>query len=390
VVVSFPPDDDGYPADLPAWLGEPLLRWLHLRQRNWRPARRNQHTLRFWSSHGRLWRWLLNHYPIACLADLSRARVMSYADVRLAAGVAVSTVNQDILGLHGFLLYLQEQDIAVPQALLKLKPLKQPDRLPRFLTDDQAQALRDDLDGRVTAAATAVQQRDALLDRAAFYLMWHGGLRLGEVEELRTDDLDLSARTLMVRQGKGMKDRTVYLTDTAVRAVKEYLTRRGQGPTSHVFLYRNEPVHKDLLHCRIRNAGGRSGVKVTPHQLRHTYATQLLNAGCKVTSIQKLLGHQRLNSTMTYARVHDRTVAEDYYRAMGQVERSSGCDTSAGVTHTQSTADKAQLADVVAQLTKAELALAERLALVDQLRAALGLPITQCCLPSEQPSAGSP
>ena len=61
--------------------------------------------------------------------------------------------------------------------------------------------------------------------------------------------------------------------------------------------------------------------EVTPHQLRHTYVTQLLNAGCKVTSIQKLLGHQRLNSTMNYARVHDRTVAEDYYRAMQSVEQ---------------------------------------------------------------------
>ena len=54
---------------------------------------------------------------------------------------------------------------------------------------------------------------------------------------------------------------------------------------------------------------------------RHTCATQLLNAGCRVTSIQKLLGHKKLNSTMIYARVHDQTVAEDYYTAMGSVEQ---------------------------------------------------------------------
>ena len=188
--------------------------------------------------------------------------MLSYPDLRLAAGVAVSTVNQDILRLHGFLLYLQEQDIAVPQALLKLKPLKEPDRLPRFLTDDQVQTLRNDLEGPVTIAATAVQQRDALPNRAAFYLMWRSGLRLGEVEELRLEDLDLAGRTLIVRQGKALKDRTVYLTDTAVRAVQAYLAQRGQGPTSHVFLYRNEPVHKDLLHSRIKSAGERRGVDV--------------------------------------------------------------------------------------------------------------------------------
>ncbi len=57
------------------------------------------------------------------------------------------------------------------------------------------------------------------------------------------------------------------------------------------------------------------------HRLRHTCATQLLNAGCRITTIQALLGHRRLNATMRYARVHDRTVAEDYYAAMAVIEK---------------------------------------------------------------------
>ena len=96
---------------------------------------------------------------------------------------------------------------------------------------------------------------------------------------------------------------------------------RGQGPSDHVFLYRNAPLCKDLVRDRVKAAGERTGVKVTPHRLRHTFATQLVNAGCRITSIQKLLGHRRLNSTMIYARVHDRTVAEDYYAAMEIVEQ---------------------------------------------------------------------
>ena len=91
--------------------------------------------------------------------------------------------------------------------------------------------------------------------------------------------------------------------------------------TDHVFLYRNQPVCKDLIRGRIKAAGERVGVKVYPHHLRHTAATQLLNAGCRVTSIQKFLGHKKLNTTMIYARVHDQTVAEDYYAAMSQVEK---------------------------------------------------------------------
>jgi len=74
--------------------------------------------------------------------------------------------------------------------LLRIPCLKQPDRLPRFLTDEQVRQLRADFEQRVTEARFAAQRRDALLDRAAFYLMWQGGLRLGEVEELRLEDLD--------------------------------------------------------------------------------------------------------------------------------------------------------------------------------------------------------
>jgi len=62
-------------------------------------------------------------------------------------------------------------------------------------------------------------------------------------------------------------------------------------------------------------------VKVYPHRLRHTCATQLLNAGCRITSIQAFLGHKKLNTTMIYARAHDQTVAEDYFAAMSSVEK---------------------------------------------------------------------
>ena len=75
-----------------------------------------------------------------------------------------------------------------------------------------------------------------------------------------------------------------------------------------------------MVHRRLKACGKRTGVPVTAHRLRHTYATQLVNAGCKVTSIQRLLGHKRLNSTMIYTRVHDHTVAEDFYHAMSIIE----------------------------------------------------------------------
>ena len=325
---------------LPVWLVNELDRYQRVQQRNWRDARIQQNIRRFWSGYLRLWRFLVEQRGVQSLADLKRQHVLDYVDLRLAAGYSVSGVNGDLRCLRTFLVFLQEEGYSVPQSLLRIPGLKQPDPLPRYLTDEQVKKLRDEIERNVREAGLDSHRRLALLVRAAFYLLWQGGLRLGEVEELRLEDLDISTsldasfgqKRLSVRDGKGKKDRTVYLTKTAIRAVQEFLAVRGaHSPHSgsgcfakdsddHVFLYRNAPLKKDILRDRMKYAGARVGVKVYPHRLRHTCATQLLNAGCRVTSIQRFLGHRKLSSTMIYARAHDQTVADDYFAAMQRVE----------------------------------------------------------------------
>ncbi len=319
--ISFnPPNIARYQEGLPDWLVSQLSHYQQIRQANWRPARMNQALLKFWGIHTRLWRWLFAHYPITDLSDIRRDQIFAYMDSRLAAGIVPKSVNQELRAFHAFLRFLQERDFVVPQALFRLSGLKEPDVLPRFLTDEQVNRLRTDLEQRVTQAATPVQKRNTLLDRAAFYLLWQGGMRLGEVEELTLPDLNLSQHQLVVRRGKGLQDRAVYLTETAVAALQAYLLVRGSGQSDHVFLFRHLSLNKDFLRGRIKAAGERTGVKVTPHQLRHTFATQLLNAGCKITTIQALLGHRHPNSTLVYARLHDHTVAADYLAAMTVIE----------------------------------------------------------------------
>jgi integrase/recombinase XerD len=360
-----------YVAGLPEWLVAQLDRYCHLMQSHWRPARVEQQSRCFWNNHTVIWHWVCERHAITSPLDLKRQYLLDYVDHLLVAGYAASTINNHLRTFHAFLLYLQEQDFRIPQALLRVPFLKQPDRLPRFLTDEQVRKVRDDFEQRVTAARFAAQRRDALLDRAAFYLMWHGGLRISEVEELRLEDLDLPQRKLMVRQGKGRQDRAIYLTDTAVRAVRDYLSVRGQGEGDHVFLYRHLPVCKDLLRCRIKASGERVGVKVTPHQLRHTCATQLLNAGCKITSIQQLLGHRRIDSTLIYARVHNETVASDYYAAMARIEKSLEIPAKMEVVQEPSTEDalpRAQLLAMIDQLAVPQLCLETRLDLVAQMQ----------------------
>jgi len=119
-------------------------------------------------------------------------------------------------------------------------------------------------------------------------------------------------------------------------------------------------------------------VTVYPHRLRHTCATQLPNAGCRVTSIQKFLGHKRLNSTMIYARVHDQTVADDYYSAMERVEQRLDIARPAEVPPVESSEnerskkeERKELLDLADQLIDPDLSPEERIELVERIRQVL-------------------
>lgn len=374
-IVQIPrpmPHLEHYQQSLPAWLVTELGRLQHLRQGQWRPARLDQATVRFWAAHTRLWRWLCEQYTLTTLADVKRSYLVAYVDHQVAAGYAVNSINADLRCFQALLVFLQANDYIVPRALFRLPLLKPPERLPRFLTDMQMTQLRDDLEQRVVQAATPYLRRDALLDRAAFYLFWHAGLRLGEAEELCLDDLDIPGRALTVRQGKGQKDRTVYLTATTIRALQDYLGVRGMSASRHLFLYRHLPMQKDLLRRRMTMAGLRCEFHVTPHRLRHTCATQLLNAGCRITSIQKLLGHRRLDTTLVYARVHDRTVADDYYAAMTHIETRLDPNGSAATTMPRWNPELAtQLDTLLVRLAEPHLEAEMRLTLVAQVQAVL-------------------
>lgn len=268
---------------------------------------------------------------------------------------------------HAFLRFLEEHGYGVPGSLLRIPGLKPPDTLPKFLTDEQVRKLQEDFEGRVAQAMLSNHRRDALLNRAAFYLLWQGGLRIGEVDELRLENLDLPNRRLAVCNSKGAEDRMVFLTDRVVLALKEYLAVRGVGHSDHVFLYRNAPLKKDLIRNRLKSAGKRVGVHEYPHRLRHTCATQLLNAGCRITSIQRFLGHKSLSTTMIYAHAHDRTVARHYFTAMEKVEQEPNI-VPEPLESTSQGSQQAELLGLIGRLEQPDLGVKERLEIAAQLR----------------------
>ena len=123
-----------------------------------------------------------------------------------------------------------------------------------------------------------------------------------------------------VTDGKRAKSGRVHHAPIPRRHPTYGLDVRGPAPTDHVFTFRHRPLSASYCYGRLRTYGGRCGLHVTPHQLRHSAATLLLNAGAPILTVQAVLGHKHIDTTLGYARLYDGTVAADYYRAMDQVE----------------------------------------------------------------------
>ncbi|MBK6794081.1 MAG: phage integrase family protein [Anaerolineales bacterium] len=147
------------------------------------------------------------------------------------------------------------------------------------------------------------------IDRAWVLLMLHCGLRTCEIRALHWGDIDLQKRVLYVRESKGLQSRVVFLS----QPVKEVLEELPQNQ-DFVFTYRNESLSRRYCQSRLTTLGRQVGFHVTPHQLRHTCATILLNAGMSVLGVQKLLGHKYVETTLRYARLYDVTVVRDFWK----------------------------------------------------------------------------
>jgi hypothetical protein len=207
--------------------------------------------------------------------------------------------------------------------MLHVKPLPVGPRLPRDVPLDQLRLLMREIENDA-ASSNVGTQRMGVMDRAWFHLMLHCGLRVGEVRRLRLSDLDLEGRKARIVQSKGLKDRIVFLSQPTTVALNAYLAIRGPADSDHVFIFRHCPLSTSYCRRRLRTYGRRCGVVVIPHQLRHSCATLLLNAGAPILAVKTILGHKQIDTTMGYARLYDGTLATDYYRAMAEIESRLG------------------------------------------------------------------
>ncbi len=240
------------------------------------------------------------------LTEVTRKEIGRYIDYLLARKSSPKTITCHLQTIRLFFDYLITEEGGAMSNPITTVSIRLPRPLPRHLKDDQV--------GKFLSIITDAR------DRAIFMLMLRCGLRVEEVAHLTLDAVELSRSRLFVAQGKGGKDRVVYLSNDARAALETYLARRG-SKARRIFLVQKGPLTGKPLSVRgiqkrIEYYARESKVTVSCHSLRHTMATQLLNADADISTIQDLLGHTHITTTQRYCRVSNLKIQRDYHKAM--------------------------------------------------------------------------
>lgn len=312
------PDWAAWAPHLPVCLRQASLDFVQRHLPSYKPTRRRRQALHVLAELRRFWDWLLSQRPISQPWEVRLSDLQAYQQQRGTAGKAPQTINDVLHYLLALLRELAEQGQPIDATVFRWRPLPRPQSLPRHLSPSESQLLEQHVQARAANDGYLIR-----LENACFWVLAHSGLRASECVDLQYQDCDLANHCLMVRQGKGARDRLVYLSGTAEHALRCYLADAPRSAAAPLFVYASgAPISYGWLLAHISALGQAAGVSaLTPHRLRHTLATRLLNAGMDVTRIQRLLGHEHLATTMIYARVADTTVEKDYRLAMQQIER---------------------------------------------------------------------
>jgi integrase/recombinase XerD len=245
------------------------------------------------------------------LKEIERADLEAFIEHVQDAGLKISTVRTKQACLIAFLHFLIEQDVISGSVLKRPIKLKLPEVLPRAMNPTDVQKLLSVI-------------KD-IRDRALILLLLRTGMRIGEALGLRVNDLDMRDRKVHLFQGeKNSMGRVVYLSDDVLCALKLWLRQRDPNK-EFVFSGRdNQPICYSTGRSRFVRYIQKAGLEpkgYTVHCLRHTFASELLNAGMRLECLQQLMGHQDIEVTRRYARLTDTTREEEYFRAMAIIEK---------------------------------------------------------------------
>lgn len=240
---------------------------------------------------------------------------ITFADIdgfvaeQAAAGHTAATINRRLAAIMSLYTFLADEEPALVCPVLPHRhTLRQRQRLPRPVPEADVQAF--------------LAVIEDVRDQAMFLLMLRCGLRLCEVARLRLRDLYLAESPPHLRvSGKNSKERTAYLSPQVVVAVRAYLTVRETAASEFIFLsYQGQGLSTTAIHKRLMVYRQAASLHLTAHQLRHTFANDMVAADVPVTTVQQLLGHAWLTTTQSYVAANNRQVQRDFYSAVAGLE----------------------------------------------------------------------
>ncbi|HET9787131.1 MAG TPA: site-specific tyrosine recombinase XerD [Pyrinomonadaceae bacterium] len=228
------------------------------------------------------------------IADLSRE------------GLAPSSVARAVSAARGFFRFLMLDGHIKRQPTEELDTPQRFAYLPVFLTEEEIDKL---------FAAPDISTEEGIRDRALLEVMYGAGLRVSELVALKQTDVDIHTG-LVVCHGKGSKERRVPIGKSAIHWLQQYLAvKAGYGKASSpiMFVNRGKPLTRQFAWAMIKRHAAKAGVKdISPHTLRHSFATHLLQNGADSRSVQALLGHSDISTTQIYTHITDRHLRTSY------------------------------------------------------------------------------
>lgn len=245
------------------------------------------------------------------LSSFSRADIIDFIERLREEDYSASSVCRFVSSVRGLCKYLLIENIIKDDPSETLQTPRRWERLPKSLSKSEVKSFLESSSSLEPSDPTAIR------DFVMFELLYSSGLRVSELVSLKLEDINFEAGFLRVL-GKGSKERVVPVNLRAIERIKSYMVRQRMEILKHrrsPYLFvtnRARPMTRQRFWQTIKKTGRKLGIEISPHTMRHSFATHLLEGGADLRSLQKMLGHSDISTTQIYTKVTTERLKEVY------------------------------------------------------------------------------